>query len=456
MLTAKHFVAMAFIGSDFFCSRALANSFDVFHDARGAYVFSIPYSDSAALSCSFGPRQKRASQIYHDPRVQGLADSPVSVGLDERWGKDWKKLLRFLGKGIGRVSLEQSGYAYHPLESAHPAFEIGESDNRLVAIALGFADWLSEPTTLLSDSTTIQYVLPAPPQVARSVFELVSGDGYVDRLGLTIKQDRSNETNLADRAAIALSSALGDFLFPVPAYLAKQPSADDVRSYLEYSHTRTVDALARLANGTGEFAGFKISQDAIKSLGIPDLQLSLDDLRKAEEQALSKRLSNRVASSTRTRGYFGAGANRPSAEKLGFVDNQELAKDSTVCGITDLEIRAVFLMGELARAHARIKLSEIMRSGSGLEIDSSASFDEQTKLLAREFLANVSAAVARRAAYEFFLVYTYRTSVVRGAYRVKVSPILSGREEKNTLAAEAYAARLLELVQDISSGRAPR
>jgi hypothetical protein len=292
--------------------------------------------------------------------------------------------------------------------------------------------WITRPSTLLE---------PAPnepigelQQRAVKAYNLAWQLGYVAR-------QRSGTGGLPSSATYAVSEVIHDYFFPQPVFFVTPPSANQMRDRIARAHERATAALRRFSEQDGEYSNLKRLDAAVGSIGRPDVQRESDRIKEARQAEIQSRMAREIAEVLRGARYIGAGVVAPSVLRVSDRTATGVSGRTEDCGVTELEARAIAFLGDLARQQALTYIARELGTDAVIGADASEA-DESTKAALRVFYAEASSALARRAAYEFFWVFSYKLTKRAGGGSA-VQATLEGTESAATRRAFAAAEVLL-------------
>lgn len=432
------------------CGPAAADWMEVF-SAHDFPLSVVPGAAKAVMFCSVAGAKPETAPPVNDLELLKAWTAERHRGEETpTWAADWSQRLEPLAMYLGRVSTTPSGhYVYGPVPDGAAPFlqRTTQSDAVAVDVAIGFASWALQPSRMIDNEGGF-----APLAMFENVASLVLNKVWTSTFVPRLPYDGIDTR--AGRDAAATFEAFHSVVFGDPVFVQPPPSQDSIRRSLVKRHTHTVAELQRFNDGTGEFGRWKKLEDVVYSLDRPEMEAAFEALKKKEEERLKSKLVDGVRSSLPSSTVIGPAAN-PSTGELPGV-SKVVSSQTERCGVTALEAKAVEMIGRLAYVQARMLVTRELSGGplsfAGAGIGA-AGLDSDAKELMRAFFPLAAASIARRAAYEFFWTYTYRTVADRKLRLTTVVPILSESDTTDTRKAKEEAAKLLNRILGMARPR---
>lgn len=416
----------------------------------------VPGATKAVMSCSLdGPKSSAALPVDDMQHLRAWTTNQYRGDDAPAWAVAWSIRLEPLALYVGRVSALPSGeFLYGSVSEGAESFlqRTTQSDASAVDVAVGLASWSLQPTRMINSANEggffplVQFDSDAGPALDK-----IWASAFVPRLPY-----EGIDTRVV-RDAAATFEAFHALIFGDPVFTQPPPSEDSIRRSLVSQHSRTVAELQRFEDGSGEFKRWKTLEDVVHSLDRPDVEAGFEALKLKEEERLKSKLVDRVRNSLPSSTLIGP-TEYPSTSELSGV-RRPVSSHAGKCGVTVLEAKAIEMIGRLAYLQARLLVTRELSSGpssfAGFGFGSGAAgLDSDAKELMRSFYPLAAASIARRTAYEFFWVYTYRIAVDPKTRRPMVQPILVDADSADTRKAKEEAAKLLNRIAGLSSPRA--
>lgn len=397
----------------------------------------LPGSGDASFSCTPGnesggtapPTDDLAALRYWTGRAIHDDDLPV-------WARTWRDALRPLAGFVGRVQASQNGtYRYVPLTDGAVSWlgRTQQSDVQALSLVQELDLWTTRPSTLF---------LPPSGAALRELQPQIVEAAGLARRGTYISRLKSTSRGAGIRPIFAVSELVHEFFFPQPVFLVPAPTANEMRDRITRAHDRATTAQTRFLEQEGEYSNLKRLDAAVGSIGRPDVQQESDRIKNQRKADIQARLNLEIRAVLQGPHYVGAGSTPPSLLGLAVKAPTPLMDNSEHCGVTAIEARAINFIGELARQQTLTYIARELGTNSLFGADASEA-DEPTKYALRAFYSEASASLARRAAYEFFWVFSYRLERERGSLRRRM-PLVNGSETPATKQAFAAAIVLLD------------